>query len=191
MVGPEKFIIIQMIHGYYQSDGVFAENTAAGKLQVGFYAWKSASNQSVGSIAFMPMEFQFWNQQKPSFVASVKSLLSKSYSDRWKTGIWTTFGRYSRLGTGVDTSNWMIRKLMDREHIQTCSGLPSYAAGKKILAAPSEVIQIRLFPEKIGSGICLYWPGNHHFTHSVALPWGDFLFVEMWWISKSWSLKRN
>ena len=66
----------------------------------------------------------------------------------------------------------------------------SYAAGK-IPTAPSEVIQIQYSPEKSTLKSVYTDPGTTISGTSVALPWGDFLFIGNVMDSKVLVLKRN
>jgi arylesterase/paraoxonase len=186
MVGPEKFYYSND-HGYTSGLGVFAENYIGWKASnVGFYDGTSAVIKA-GSIGYAN-GIQFESTKNLLFVASVRGFLVKVYriDENWNL----THLEDIKTGTGVDNIE------LDESGNLWIGAHPnllrfaSYAAGKNP-TAPSEVIQIRYSPEKSAVESVYTDPGTTISGTSVALPWGDFLFVGNVMDSKFMVLKRN
>jgi arylesterase/paraoxonase len=186
MVGPEKFYYSND-HGYSSGFGVFAENYIGWKASnVGFYDGTSAEIKA-GSIGYAN-GIQFESSKNLLFVASVRGFLVKVYQvdENWNL----THLEDIKTGTGVDNIE------LDESGDLWIGAHPnllrfaSYAAGKNP-TAPSEVIQIRYSLENSTVKSIYTDPGTDISGTSVALPWGDFLFVGNVMDSKMLVLKRE
>jgi arylesterase/paraoxonase len=185
MVGPEEFYYSND-HGYTDGIGVFAENYIGVKASnVGFYNGQSAEIK-VGRIGYAN-GIQFDSAKGLLYVASVRAFQVKVYQvdDNWNL----TLLEDIEVGTGVynidlDPSG----NLWIGAHPNLLQ-FASYAAGKKP-TAPSEVIQISYTSENSTVKSIFTDPGTTISGSSVALPWGDYLFIGNVMDSKVLVLKK-
>jgi arylesterase/paraoxonase len=185
MVGPDQFYYSND-HGYTDGLGVFAENYIGLKASnVGFYNGQSAEIK-VGRIGYAN-GIQFDATKRLLYVASVRAFQVKVYQvdENWNL----TLLEDIEVRTGVDNIE------LDPSGILWIGAHPnllqfaSYAAGKKP-TAPSEVIQVSYTPKNSTSKSIFTDPGTTISGSSVALPWGDYLFIGNVMDSKVLVLKK-
>jgi arylesterase/paraoxonase len=186
MVGPEKFYYSND-HGYTGGLGVFAENYLGLKASnVGYYDGTSAEIKA-GSIGYAN-GMQYDSEEKLLYVAAVRSFLVKVYKveNDWNL----THLEDIKTGTGVDNIE------LDESGTLWIGAHPnllqfaSYAAGKNP-TAPSEVIQINYSADNSTVKSIYTDSGTTISGSSVALPWGDYLFIGNVMDSKMLVLKRE
>jgi len=185
MVGPDQFYYSND-HGYTDGLGVFAENYIGLKASnVGFYNGQSAEIK-VGRIGYAN-GIQFDASKRFLYVASVRAFQVKVYQvdENWNL----TLLEDIEVRTGVDnieldpSGNLWIGAHPDLLQFT------SYAAGKNP-TAPSEVIQISYSQGNSTVKSIFTDPGNAISGSSVALPWGDYLFIGNVMDSKVLVLKK-
>lgn len=172
MVGPDQFYYSND-HGYTSGFGVFAENYLGFKASnVGFYNGESAEIKA-GRIGYAN-GIQFDLEKRLLYVASVRAFQVKVYEvdENWNL----TLLEDIPTGTGVDNIELDESGALWIGAHPNLMAFAGYAAGKNPIA-PSEVIRITYSPE--GSELKSLWtdPGDQMTGSSVALPWGDYLFV--------------
>jgi arylesterase / paraoxonase len=186
MVGPDQFYYSND-HGYTDGLGVFAENYIGFKAaNVGYFNGVSAEKK-VGRIGYAN-GIQFDASKRLLYVASVRAFQVKVYQvdENWNL----TLLEDIEVGSGVDNIELdESGELWIGAHPNLLQ-FASYAAGKKP-TAPSEVIQIRYTSENSTVKSIFTDPGTTISGSSVALPWGDFLFIGNVMDSKVLVLKRN
>jgi arylesterase/paraoxonase len=185
MVSPDHFYYSND-HGYTDGFGVFAENYIGFKASnVGFYDGKSAEIK-VGRIGYAN-GMQYDSSKKILFVASVRAFQVKVYQvgENWNLKLLEDI----EVGTGVDNIELdPSGNLWIGAHPNLLQ-FASYAAGKKP-TAPSEVIQISYTAENSTVKSIFTDPGTTISGSSVALPWGDYLFIGNVMDSKVLVLKK-
>jgi arylesterase/paraoxonase len=186
MVGPDQFYYSND-HGYTDGLGVFAENYIGFKASnVGYFNGESAEKK-VGRIGYAN-GIQFDASKRLLYVASVRAFQVKVYQvdENWDL----THLEDIPVGTGVDNIELdPSGNLWVGAHPNLLQ-FASYAAGKKP-TAPSEVIQISYTSEKSSVKSIFTDTGTTISGSSVALSWGDFLFIGTVMDSKVLVLKRN
>jgi arylesterase/paraoxonase len=186
MVGPDQFYYSND-HGYTDGLGVFAENYIGFKASnVGYFNGESAEKK-VGRIGYAN-GIQFDASKRLLYVASVRAFQVKVYKvdENWDL----THLEDIPVGTGVDNIELdPSGNLWVGAHPNLLQ-FASYAAGKKP-TAPSEVIQISYTSEKSSVKSIFTDTGTTISGSSVALSWGDFLFIGTVMDSKVLVLKRN
>jgi len=186
MVAPDQFYYSND-HGYTDGLGVFAENYIGFKASnVGYFNGESAEKK-VGRIGYAN-GIQFDATKQFLYVASVRAFQVKVYQvdENWDL----THLEDIPVGTGVDNIELdPSGNLWVGAHPNLLQ-FASYAAGKKP-TAPSEVIQISYTSEKSTVKSIFTDTGTTISGSSVALPWGDLLFIGNVMDSKVLVLKRN
>jgi arylesterase/paraoxonase len=186
MVGPDQFYYSND-HGYTDGLGLFAENYIGFKASnVGYFNGESAEKK-VGRIGYAN-GIQFDASKRLLYVASVRAFQVKVYQvdENWNLALLEDI----EVGTGVDNIELdPSGNLWIGAHPNLLQ-FASYAAGKKP-TAPSEVIQIRYTSENSTVKSIFTDTGTTISGSSVALPWGDFLFIGNVMDSKVLVLKRN
>ena len=186
MVGPDQFYYSND-HGYTDGLGVFSENYIGFKASnVGYFNGESAEKK-VGRIGYAN-GIQFDASKRLLYVASVRAFQVKVYQvdENWDL----THLEDIPVGTGVDNIELdPSGNLWVGAHPNLLQ-FASYAAGKKP-TAPSEVIQISYTSEKSSVKSIFTDTGTTISGSSVALSWGDFLFIGTVMDSKVLVLKRN
>jgi arylesterase/paraoxonase len=185
MVEPDQFYYSND-HGYTDGLGVFAENYIGLKASnVGFYDGQSAEIKA-GRIGYAN-GIQFDASKRLLYVAAVRAFQVKVYQvdENWNL----TLLEDLEVGTGVDNIELdPSGDLWIGAHPDLLQ-FASYAAGKKP-TAPSEVIQINYDSEKSTVKSIFTDPGTTISGSSVALPWGDYLFIGNVMDSKVLVLKK-
>lgn len=186
MVEPDQFYYSND-HGYTDGLGVFAENYIGLKASnVGFYDGQSAEIKA-GRIGYAN-GIQFDASKRLLYVAAVRAFQVKVYQvdENWNL----TLLEDLEVGTGVDNIELNPSgDLWIGAHPDLLQ-FASYAAGKKP-TAPSEVIQINYDSEKSTVKSIFTDPGTTISGSSVALNWGDYLFIGNVMDSKVLVLTRN
>jgi arylesterase / paraoxonase len=172
VVSPDQFYYSND-HGYTSGFGVFAENYLGLKASnVGFFNGESAEIK-VGKIGYAN-GIQFDPERRLLYVASVRAFQVKVYKvdENWNLALLEDIP----TGTGVDNIELDESGALWIGAHPNLMAFAKYAAGKNP-SAPSEVIRITYSPE--GSEVKSLWtdPGDQMAGTSVALPWGDYLFV--------------
>jgi arylesterase/paraoxonase len=187
MVGPESFYFTND-HGYTSKWGLMAENyLAVNAASVGFFDGKKF--QLVAENLSFPNGIQ---------VDAKRNLLYVSSSRGFSIGVYTISpdGRLSFIedisaGTGVDNIE------LDEDGMLWIGCHPNlltfaaYASGKKPIS-PSEVITLS-FPKEGEAAVRSVWtdPGTQLSGASVAVPFGNYLFIGNVMDSKVLVLKKN
>lgn len=187
MVGPESFYFTND-HGYTSKWGLLAEN---------YLAVKAAS---VGYFDGKKFELVAKNLSYPNGIQvdPKRNLLFVSSSREFSVGVYSllpdgdlTFVEDIPAGTGVDNIE------LDEEGNLWIGCHPNlltfaaYASGKKPIS-PSEVITLS-YPKEGAATVRSVWtdPGNQLSGASVAVPFGDYLFIGNVMDTKVLVLKKN
>lgn len=185
LVSPDQFYYSND-HGYRSGMGVFAENYLGLKASnLGFFDGEKAEIKAEGIGYANGMQFDFTS--KSLYVAAVRSfsVLVYSVDENWDLSLVEEMD----VGTGVDNIE------LDDEGTLWIGAHPnllrfaSYAAGKEE-TAPSEVLKISY--EKNQSKVESVFTdiGDKVSGSSVAVPWGDYLFIGNVMDSKILILKK-
>jgi arylesterase / paraoxonase len=173
-------------HGYSSEMGVAAENYLGLKVSnVGYYNGKSAEIKAK-KIGYAN-GIQFDSSRRLLYVAAVRSFLVKVYQvENWNL----THVEDIKAGTGVDNIE------LDESGALWIGAHPnllrfaSYASGKTP-DAPSEVIRINYKPSNSTITSLYTDSGSEISGSSVALPFGNYLFVGNVMDSKMLVLKKK
>lgn len=186
MVSPEQFYFSND-HGYTSGLGVLAENYLGLKASnVGFYDGTAADIKAKGIGYANGMQVDAKN--KRLYVAAVRSFLVKVYQvgSDWNL----THLEDIPTGTGVDNIELDESGQLWIGAHPNLLRFASYAAGKNP-TAPSEVVRIQFSHGESKVESIFTDPGDQISGSSVALPWGDFLFIGNVMDSKMLVLKKN
>ncbi|MHA7129843.1 hypothetical protein [Algoriphagus namhaensis] len=186
LVSSEKFYYSND-HGYRSGIGVFAENYLGLKASnVGFFDGEKAKIKAEGIGYANGMQYDA--QQKTLYVAAVRSfsVLVYSVDENWNLSL----NEEIEVGTGVDNIELDERgKLWIGAHPNLLQ-FAAYASGSQPMA-PSEVVTLSYQPGASTVESIYVDTGEELSTSSVAVPWGDYLFIGNVFDSKVLILKRS
>ena len=185
MVGAEEFYYSND-HGYTNGPGIFAENYLGLKASNVGYSDGFSAEIKAEKIAYAN-GMQYDPKEKLLFVASVRSFMVKVYrADKdWNL----THLEDIPVASGVDNIELDESGQLWIGAHPNLMAFASYAAGKSPIS-PSEVIRINYQPEKSKVESIFTDPGDLISGSSVALPWGDYLFIGNVMDSKVLVLKK-
>ncbi len=185
LVTPDQFYFSND-HGYTSGLGVFAENYLGYKAaSIGFYDGQSASLKA-GSIAYAN-GMQFNESDNLLYVASPRGFMVKVYevTENWDLNLREDIA----TGTGVDNIELDENGDLWIGSHPNLLAFASYAAGKKPFS-PSEVIRINYQESQSSIESVFVDSGELMSASSVAVPWGDYLFIGNVMDTKVLVLKR-
>lgn len=185
MVGSEEFYYSND-HGYTEGLGIFAENYLGLEASNVGYSDGYSAEIKAKNIAYAN-GIQFDPAEHLLFVASVRGFMIKVYQvdENWDL----THLEDIHVGSGVDNIEMDESGQLWIGAHPNLLAFASYAVGKNPIS-PSEVIRISYHPEGSKVESIFTDPGDVLSGSSVALPWGDYLFIGNVMDSKVLVLKK-